>query len=312
MSIYKNLVEYKANKRHAVCAVCKYKIENGESVWLIPAPEKGANGGVAYAHDYHADLRWYHASDVKRFTAPENFRGTLKKDGLLFAPEIEVVYKHYPINVNGVDIECPRHALVYIASVWGLRWTEDCTVNAEGNLPPDTTASGWRDRISHTLKVFDLNDESVGTHVTFGFAENRDNIPNFNEDNSTALLSYLASKHLATASHEEMEMVFGRYFAPYAKYTSAGFYHGDWANIRENGSIEFRICKMCKVTQFMRAIEFCKKFVLIIKSLDKKEYGLKVAYKKIDRLWNKAVNGKLTCEKTSKFGDELDRERKSK
>ena len=58
MSIYKNLVEYKANKRHAICPVCKRKIENGENVWIIPAPEKGANGGVAYAHDYHADLRW--------------------------------------------------------------------------------------------------------------------------------------------------------------------------------------------------------------------------------------------------------------
>lgn len=309
---YKNLVEYKASKRHAVCAVCNRKIENGEMVWIIPAPEKGANGGVAYAHDYHADLRWYHDGSVKQFTAPTNYRGNLKKDGLLFAPEIEVVYRDYPITVNGIEIECARHALVYVAAVWGLRWTEDGTVDAEGNLPPDTTANGWRDRISHTLKVFDTNNSSVGTHVTIGFAESREYIPNFDEENSTALLSYLASKHLATASRDEMEMVFGRYFAPYAKYTDAGFYHGDWANIRENGSIEFRICKMSKVTQFMRAIEFCKKFVLIIKGLDNEEYGLEDAYKKIDRLWKKAVNGKLTCEKTSKFGDELDRERKSK
>lgn len=310
MSTYKNLIAYEAKKRHAKCAVCNQTIANGEMVWLVPNPAKGANGGVAYVHDEHTVLNGYGSETA--FTDPANYRGNIKKDGLLYGIELEVCARtDYPIWVDGVEIECAKHALAYIAMVWNLRWTSDPTVYAEGNMPPDTTMSGWRDRVAHTLQVLAPNHSRAGAHLTVGYAVNRGYIPNFDYDSAKTLLSYFASEILASETDETIKSVFGRSFTNYAEYTDDAFEHGYWANIRGNGSIEFRLCHIDNIEQWMRGATFCAEFCKIVKSLERDELKFYEAYEKVDALWNKTLNRKLAVEKRSKFGNELDRERKS-
>lgn len=37
---FKNLLHYTATKRHAVCPVCKQRIENDDLVWRVPNSAK--------------------------------------------------------------------------------------------------------------------------------------------------------------------------------------------------------------------------------------------------------------------------------
>lgn len=305
---YKNLLHYTATKRHAVCPVCNQRIENDEPVWRVPNSAKNANGGVAYVHADHTDPERYHG--VADFTNPANYRGNLGKDGLLFGIELEVCARtDYPIMVDGVEIECPDHALAYIASIWQLRWTNDITVYAEGNMPPETKMNGWRDRIARTLWVLAPNHASAGAHLTIGWAVSRDFIPNFGYNAARCMLSYFASEILANETDNTIKSVFGRSFTHYAEYTDESFEHGYWANIRGNGSIEFRLCHIDNVEQWMRGATFCAEFCKIIKALDKDELSISKAFQKVDKLWNKTINRKLAVETNSKYGNELDRKR---
>ena len=306
--MYKNLIAYKASKRHAVCAVCGAKIENEEVVWVVPNSAKNANGGVAYVHADHTDPAQYHG--VRNFTDPANYRGNLGKDGLLYGIELEVCARtDYPIMVDGVEIECPDHALAYIASIWQLRWTNDITVYAEGNMPPDTKMNGWRDRVARTLWVLAPNHRRAGAHLTIGWAMSRDYIPNFGYNAAKCMLSYFASEILANETDTTIASVFGRSFTNYAEYTDESFEHGYWANIRGNGSIEFRLCHIDNIEQWIRGATFCAEFCKIIKALDKNEIGFSKACQKVAKLWNKTINHKLAVETNSKFGNELDRKR---
>ena len=289
---YKNLISYKANKRHAICPVCKRKIENGDLVWRVPNAAKNANGGVAYVHADHTDPARYHG--VEDFTNPANYRGNLGKDGLLFGIELEVCARNdYPIMVDGVEIECADHALAYIASIWQLQWTHDITVYAEGNMPPDTKMNGWRDRIARTLWVLAPNHASAGAHLTIGWAVSRNLIPNFGYNASRCMLSYFASEILANETDSTRKSVFGRTFTGY-------------------GSIEFRLCHIDNIEQWMRGATFCAEFCKIIKALDKDELSFSKACDKVEKLWHKTVSRKLAVETNSKYGNELDRKRNNK
>lgn len=303
---------YKNTKRPAKCLVCGKTLKNGDTVYEVPNAAKNANGGKGYVHAGHARTADYHDRETAQFATPSNYRGNLKKDGLLYAIELEVRERHdYPIWVDGVMIEDANHALAYIASVWNLRWTHDCTVYAEGNMPPETTMSGWRDRLARTLRVLAPNHDSAGAHLTVGYAESRDNIPNFDRWNAERCLAYLANHVLIDADEREIYNVFGRTFTFYAQYTDWNFTHGSWANIRENGSIEFRLCHIDCITQYLRAATFCAEFCKIIKAVDN---GLAIskAFRKIETLWSKTVKQEMAVDNRSKYGDKIDRARVEK
>lgn len=306
------MVEYKATKKHANCLVCGKRIENGEMVHIVPNAAKNANNGIGYVHAEHAWTADYHDYETAVFSDPSNYRGNLKKDGLLYAIELEVCARNdYPIWVDGVMIESANHALAYIASIWQLRWTHDGTVYAEGNMPPDTTMSGWRDRLARTLRVLAPNHDSAGAHLTIGYAESRDNIPNFDRWNAERCLAYLANHILIGAPERDIVNVFGRTFTYYAEYTDWNFQHGSWANIRENGSIEFRLCHIDSVTQYLRGATFCAEMCKIIKAVDN---GLAIskAFRKIETLWNRTVKQEMAVDNRSKYGDKIDRARVEK
>lgn len=303
---------YKKIKKPAKCMVCEKVLENGNLVYEIPNATKNANGGKGYVCADHARTADYHDREVKAFCHPRNFRGKLKKDGLLYAIELEVCERRdYPIWVDGVLIEDAQQALAYIASVWQLRWTHDCTVGAEGNMPPETTMSGWRDRLARTLRVLAPNNSDAGAHLTIGFAIDRENIPNFDRWNAERCLSYLANHVLLNATNMDLNFVFGRSFTEYSEYTDWNFSHGYWANIRDNGSIEFRICHIDCITQYMRAATFCAEFCKIVKLVDN---GLAIskAFRKIETLWKKTVQQEMAVDNRSKYGDKIDRARVEK
>lgn len=176
-------------------------------------------------------------------------------------------------------------------------------------MPPETKMNGWRDRIARTLWVLAPNHASAGAHLTIGWAVSRDLIPNFGYNATRCMLSYFASEILANETDNTIKSVFGRSFTNYAEYTDESFEHGYWANIRGNGSIEFRLCHIDNVEQWMRGATFCAEFCKIIKALDKDELSISKAFQKVDKLWNKTVNRKLAVETNSKYGNELDRKR---
>lgn len=306
MKMYKNV------KRRAKCMVCGKILNNGDVVYEAPNAGKNANGGIGYVCAEHARTAQYHDWETAQFADPSNYRGNLKKDGLLYAIELEVCERHdYPIWVDGVMIEDADHALAYIASIWQLRWTRDCTVYAEGNMPPETTMSGWRDRLARTLRVLEPNHDSAGAHLTIGYAVDRDNIPNFDRWNAERCLSYFANRILIDASTSDIQNVFGRTFSEYSEYTDWNFSHGYWANIRENGSIEFRLCHIDCITQYLRAATFCAEFCKIVKLVDN---GLAIskAFRKIETLWSKTVKQEMAVDNRSKYGDKIDRARVEK
>lgn len=293
------LEKYFTTRKHALCAVCNERIENGDWVYIVPNATKNANGGKAFVHAGHAALADYHDLSVRRFCNPENFTGNLSKSGLLFGIELEVMARtDYPIEVDGVTIDNAETALAYIASVWRLRWTEDATVYAEGNMPPFTTMCGWRDRISNTLKVLAPNSVEAGAHLTVGFAYNRMNIPNFDYWTSIRVLDVLANV-LVNASAEEREFVFGRDFTGYARYTDGTYNHGDWANIRSNGSIEFRLCHISNVEQYLRGASFCAEICKLIKAEEHKTSTDKGLNKKIQTMWKNAIEKKMAVDNRS-------------
>lgn len=293
------LEKYIPLKKHAICAYCGRKLESGDMVYTIPDFTKNANGGIARVCVEHAEKVGYHDYNIKRFCEPENYRGKLGKYGLLYGIELEVMSKNtYPIWIDGVTIDSPENALAYIATVWGLKWTSDITVYAEGNMPPQTTLCGWRDKLAATLKVLSPNHPNAGAHLTIGFAFNRANIPNFEYWTSIRVLDTLANV-LVNASTEEREFVFGRDFTGYAEYTDGTYNHGDWANIRGNGSIEFRLCHIANVEQYLRGASFCAEICKLIKAEEHKESSDKMLNKKVRTLWNKAITKRMAVDNRS-------------